>query len=930
MGTTLHHLHIFLSSPGDVSRERQLAREVIDRIQSERAYRNRLKLEVVAWDKSGACTRMPAHLEPQEAINRGLKKPSDCDVVIVIFGARMGTPLSDKYRKPDGSRYWSGTEYEFLDGLNATKKTGKTEVLVYRRNQAPSVQLNDPEYDEKKRQWDLVESFFSEFRNPDGSYESYFEAYDEPSDFKDLLDQHLRDFIADYFEKHPLDKAEVSALFEEPSWDPSKAPFPGLRTFTPEEALIFYGRDREIDALIKKLSELSCRLVTVVGASGTGKSSLVAAGMLPALEKDAIPGSKDWICLRFTPAEVGDNPFMALSSAFKLIIEKIGHLPKDMASKLEAYPEGLKEFIAMATDDKPEWAELLLFIDQFDELFTVVDSKYQRPFIDLLEVATKTKRLRIVITMRAEFYPHCLEWPVLDDLLAGGVYTLLAPKTGALHEMITRPAKLAGLRFEEGLVSRILDDTGSEPGSLALMAFALNELWQNSKGAGEVLSHTAYESYNGVHGAIGKRAEDTFNALKREDADWDTALARVFQELVEVVDRGVATRRRARLSHVANGAEAEALVNALTSARLLVTGRGENNVPIVEVAHEAIFTSWPRLRRWIEVKRDDLRLLRQVHLAAAEWDEQGRADYFLWPHERLVFVRKMVERMCPNLSPREEKFIRPEGERLLQAIEDPATTHQQRVKIGDRLAEIGDQRLGVGLRADGLPDISWCKVPAGEITLEKMNETFVVDSFYIGKYPVTWIQYRSFLEAKDGYKNEIWWNEMAEPEDKPGEQYRKLDNHPAENLCWYDAMAFCRWLTNRMGYEIRLPTEREWQQAATGGNSANVYPWGKDWDSSRSNTRESGLSRTTAVGLYPQGTWPEGPLDMSGNVWEWCLNEYGNPKQVALKGKHSRSVRGGCWGYDHVFARCGCRSGGIPGDRDDYLGFRLCCASPIF
>lgn len=101
----MHHLHIFLSSPGDVSRERQLAQEVIDRIQSERAYRDRLKLEVVAWDKPGAGTAMPAQMEPQEAIDRELKKPSECDIVIVIFWARMGTLLSDKYLKPDGSRY---------------------------------------------------------------------------------------------------------------------------------------------------------------------------------------------------------------------------------------------------------------------------------------------------------------------------------------------------------------------------------------------------------------------------------------------------------------------------------------------------------------------------------------------------------------------------------------------------------------------------------------------------------------------------------------------------------------------------------------------------------------------------------------------------------------------------------------------------------
>ena len=332
---TMQHLHIFISSPGDVSRERQLAGEVIDRLQSERAYRDRLKLEVVAWDKPGAGSRMPAHLEPQEAINRGLKKPSECDVVIVIFWSRMGTPLSENCLKADNSRYRSGTEYEFLDGIHAAKAAGKPEVWVYRRNQAPSVRLDDPERKEKVRQWELVEAFFAEFRNPDGSYRMFSKEYDEPSDLRDLLDQDLRDFITNYLEGRPPDKAEAERPSQGPAWDPARAPFPGLRAFTPEEALIFFGRGRETDELVGELSRPDKRLIAVVGASGSGKSSLVAAGLLPALEKNAIYGSKDWVWIRFTPGEVGENPFMALANGFKSIIAAQGRRPRDLVRDLE-------------------------------------------------------------------------------------------------------------------------------------------------------------------------------------------------------------------------------------------------------------------------------------------------------------------------------------------------------------------------------------------------------------------------------------------------------------------------------------------------------------------------------------------------------------------------------------------------------------------
>jgi len=123
-------LRLFLSSPGDVTDERGLAREVIDRLQSERAYRDWLRLEVVAWDKPGAGTAMPAHLEPQEALEQGLRKPSECDIVVVIFGYRMGTPLSARHRKPGPDpRYWSGTEYEYLDARQAARAKGAPTVL---------------------------------------------------------------------------------------------------------------------------------------------------------------------------------------------------------------------------------------------------------------------------------------------------------------------------------------------------------------------------------------------------------------------------------------------------------------------------------------------------------------------------------------------------------------------------------------------------------------------------------------------------------------------------------------------------------------------------------------------------------------------------------------------------------------------------------
>lgn len=177
------HLHLFLSSPGDVTDERARAREVIERIESERAYRERLRLEIVAWDKPGAGTAMPAHLEPQEALDRGLRKPSACEIVVVVFGYRMGTPLSEKHRKPNGERYLSGTEYEYRDALGVAQVKGIPEVLVYRKERAPDINLDDPQFEEKREQWNRVKNFFAAFKNPDGSFRSYYKPYTTPSQF---------------------------------------------------------------------------------------------------------------------------------------------------------------------------------------------------------------------------------------------------------------------------------------------------------------------------------------------------------------------------------------------------------------------------------------------------------------------------------------------------------------------------------------------------------------------------------------------------------------------------------------------------------------------------------------------------------------------------------------------------------------------------
>jgi hypothetical protein len=720
------------------------------------------------------------------------------------------------------------------------------------------------------------------------------------------------DIVVDLLEPPPAPAPEVT-------WTGS--PFPGLRHFTADDAPIFFGRHSESTALLDRLQRQ--RVVAVVGASGSGKSSLVAAGVLPRLHE--IPGGQDWQCLRLTPGGLGDNPFVALAARLEPGLERHGLTGWAIADKLRANGD-LATLTELFLAGRPAAAELLLFIDQFEELFTLTHPEYHRRFIAMLAKAVQSPRLRAVLTLRADFYHRCVDYPDLAALLRTASFPLAAPELPALLEMIHGPAAVAGLTFEDDLPGRILRDTGSESGALALMAFALAELYEACQ-PHQRLTHTAYDGFGGVQGAIARRAETAYGEL---EPAVQQALGEVFKDLVEVdPERGIPTRKRAPLARFDASPAARQLIERFSRARLLVSDDPDLDYAVVEVAHEALLTHWSRLHDWINDRFDDLRLLRHVRLEAAEWARRGRLEAHLWPHERLQPVYEMCQRLQPDLSAVEQEFIRPEADRLLAEIADPATSHQRRAIIGDRLAAIGDPRPGVGLNRDGLPAFVWLPVPGGDIRLEDDVGTFTVQPFEISQYPVTWAQYRCFLEADDGYRNRRWWQGLAKREAQPGEQYRRQDNHPAENVSWYDAVAYCRWLSARLGCEIRLPTEWEWQQAATGGHPGNEYPWGADWDAERANTLGCGLSRTTAVGMYPRGISPVGALDMSGNVQEWCLNAYDDAKLVDIEGITRLVVRGGSWYFDRDLARASFRPPYDPGRRRSALGLRVVRSSPI-
>lgn len=246
-----------------------------------------------------------------------------------------------------------------------------------------------------------------------------------------------------------------------------------------------------------------------------------------------------------------------------------------------------------------------------------------------------------------------------------------------------------------------------------------------------------------------------------------------------------------------------------------------------------------------------------------------------------------------------------------------------------------DTRKGVGLNDQGLPDIDWVQLPEADFFYQDESTPRRAAAFQASRYLVTNVQFQAFIDD-DSYHNDQWWQGLAERFDEPLASRWSEANSPRVAVSWYEAVAFCRWLSDRTGREISLPTDYVFERLARGPDwrppdKAQDYPWRNVMASGRVNVDETAseaggiqLGRTSAVGVYPLGRSEEGIEDLSGNTWEWCLNEFENPCNVSVEGDSYRVFRGGSWFLGSNFCQSNYRLFNGPGARDDHIGFRLC------
>jgi serine/threonine protein kinase/DNA-binding SARP family transcriptional activator/WD40 repeat protein len=465
-----------------------------------------------------------------------------------------------------------------------------------------------------------------------------------------------------------VDVVAASEVVEDP--ESIRNPYKGLRAFAEEDALDFHGRATLVDDLMERIAHH--RLVTVVGPSGSGKSSVVRAGLIPALRSGRLSGSRDWLVTDMFP---GSYPFEELEAALSRVAVRT---PPGMLSEL-TQPNGL---LRLSKQILPgEDSTLLIVIDQFEELFSTVRSEEtRRRFIDSLIVVANDERsrVRVVTTLRADFLDRPLGYGDFAEALSDGIITVGPPTREGLAQAVAAPARTVGLDLEPGLVGQIIADVEGQPGALPLLQYALTEMFSHRERV--TLTIAGYEATGGVAGALGRRAEELYDGLS--PAGRQTA-REVFLRLVSVDEMGAVTRRRARQSELVSLAVdrggLEMVLSAFASFRLLTFDRDPvTRGPTVEVAHEALLTEWSRLRGWIEDARESLVLARRVGESAQEWIESDEDPSYLLRGIRLEDVEAWATSASVVLTNLETRYIAASVEQRSAELE---STRRRRRRI---------------------------------------------------------------------------------------------------------------------------------------------------------------------------------------------------------------------------------------------------------
>jgi len=653
-------IRIFISAPEDVAEERQKACDVIASLQPRYVGRFRL-VPVLREDLA-----LQVDASFQQGIDMVLSSENGIDVAVFILWSQLG--FSQGASAGNGGTA-IGRDFTLMLGARETSGGTRPAILAYRRND-PDGFLNRQKgqplegLEDMLRQRRLAENFIAATfgDTPDGKSGRALHVFTQPVEFAHRLRVHVREILDGLL-------GEGGAA----TWDVSEmgAPFRGLDAFEPQHAGIFFGREDEICAVqlaLRRQASAGSAFVLIVGASGSGKSSLARAGVLPAVTQfDLDDTVRSWRTAIFIPGTAAKDLCLGLA---RMLCSALPEL-RESDTSLEAFAAGLRENPALTCrlvlpNALGSGVRLFLLLDQFEEIFShsSIGPGDRVAFITAIDALARSGSVWVLATVRSDFYEQCQTLPRLMEMKGvHGQFDLLPPDADDLRRIITAPASLAGLRYEkddstgEALDRRLLADATRHPEALPLLEYALRELFERREPDG-TLTLAQYRELGGVEGALGHRAEAVFLALP---VAVQTALDGVFSALVTVredVDAG-ATRARVPTESAASTPERERLIAAFVKERLFFTDRdASTGESILTLSHEALLRCWPRAEQWIDHNRDFLRVRARLREGVRAWTENDRAaDYFLPPGKPLEDARTLLAARGDDLAQTERDYI---------------------------------------------------------------------------------------------------------------------------------------------------------------------------------------------------------------------------------------------------------------------------------
>jgi hypothetical protein len=465
-----------------------------------------------------------------------------------------------------------------------------------------------------------------------------------------------------------------------------QCPYRGLRVFDLNDAAFFFGREALVQWLLNEVRPATegqpvNRFLAIVGASGSGKSSVARAGMAAALKHDAVPGSSRWPIAIFRP---GSDPLESLAVALSRAVN-VGQGASALADLIGELQRNEKVLHLTARQSLPENASgimLVILVDQFEEVFTLCRNEDLRgAFIRNLLYAAKVAQGQtlVILTMRADFYAKCAANAELAAAFSDH-HVLVGPMTeDELRRAIERPIQLVGCELESGLVDLLIQHVRRQPGALPLLQHALLELWK--KREGRRLTVKAYQEIGKLEGALQRRADATLESLSERQRD---LCRQLFLRLTQPGEGTEDTKRRASMQELVSlsgtSSAEEDIVQKLTNASLLTTeGDLSQKSAFVEVAHEALIRSWPRLRKWIDADRAGLRTRTRLTEAARDWKNAGGDAAYLYTGARLAVAKEWEASHPGELSVNETEF-------LVRSLEAQKQREASELEAAQRLA----------------------------------------------------------------------------------------------------------------------------------------------------------------------------------------------------------------------------------------------------